>query len=93
MSKKKITPRDGILVPLPDGNGNLPPEGKVLTLSSYWYQRKDDGDVTFSDVPSDDAAAVAAPLDVTIADMAAATDVRPVAALGAGKATKSKKRD
>lgn len=48
--QKKITPRAGIIVPLPDGNGNLPPEGKVLALNSYWYQRQSDGDVTFEDM-------------------------------------------
>jgi hypothetical protein len=47
----KITPKPGMIVPLPDGNGNLPAEGKTLILNSYWYQRKFDGDVTFDDVP------------------------------------------
>lgn len=46
---KKITPRAGMIVPLPDGNGNLPAEGKVLSLNSYWYQRQTDGDVTIED--------------------------------------------
>ena len=49
--QKKITPRAGIIVPLPDGNGNLPPEGKVLALNSYWYRRQSDGDVTIEDLP------------------------------------------
>lgn len=53
---KKITPREGILVPLPDGNGNLPPEGKILTLNSYWYQRKFDGDVTIEEIDDDTGA-------------------------------------
>lgn len=48
-TQKKITPRAGIIVPLPDGNGNLPPEGKLLALNSYWYQRRSDGDVTIED--------------------------------------------
>ena len=48
--QKQITPRAGIIVPLPDGNGNLPPEGKALALSSYWYQRQSDGDVTIEDM-------------------------------------------
>ncbi|NDP59575.1 MAG: DUF2635 domain-containing protein [Oxalobacteraceae bacterium] len=49
--QKQITPRAGIIVPLPDGNGNLPPEGKALALTSYWYQRQRDGDVTIADLP------------------------------------------
>ncbi|AMP13676.1 DUF2635 domain-containing protein [Collimonas pratensis] len=48
---KRITPKAGLIVPLPDGNGNLPAEGKNLRLNSYWYQRKFDGDVTIDDVP------------------------------------------
>jgi hypothetical protein len=50
IDQKRVTPRAGILVPLPDGNGNLPPEGKDVTLDSYWYQRKFDGDVTIEDM-------------------------------------------
>lgn len=56
IEQKKITPRDGILVPMPDGNGNLPAEGKVVALNSYWYQRKFDGDVTIEDLASEVAA-------------------------------------
>lgn len=48
--QKKITPKPGMIVPLPDGNGNLPAEGKVVALNSYWYQRQSDGDVTIEDV-------------------------------------------
>lgn len=51
-NQKKITPRAGIIVPLPDGNGNLPAEGKVVALNSYWYQRQSDGDVTIEDAPA-----------------------------------------
>jgi hypothetical protein len=54
-NRKLIIPRIGIIVPLTDGNGNLPAEGKVLLLTSYWYQRQVDGDVTFEDV-ADEAA-------------------------------------
>lgn len=49
--QKLITPKPGMIVPLPDGNGNLPAEGKVVALNSYWYQRQSDGDVTIEDVP------------------------------------------
>jgi|GEM_PF-1593819 len=61
MTQKRITPRAGIIVPLPDGNGNLPPEGKDLALNSYWYQRSFDGDVTIADVPAIAPATVIAP--------------------------------
>lgn len=50
--QKKITPKPGMIVPLPDGNGNLPAEGKIVALTSYWYQRQSDGDVTIEDVPN-----------------------------------------
>lgn len=50
--QKKITPKPGMIVPLPDGNGNLPAEGKVVALTSYWYRRQSDGDVTIEDVPA-----------------------------------------
>lgn len=59
--QKMITPRAGILVPLPDGNGNLPAEGKVVALNSYWYQRQADGDVTIEDVLVEPDAPAAAP--------------------------------
>ena len=77
MDQKRVTPREGILVPLPDGNGNLPPEGKDVILDSYWYQRKFDGDVTFKDVDQPKFYG-----DVTIEDMAHATDIVPLSALG-----------
>ncbi len=77
IDQKHITPREGIIVPLPDGNGNLPATGKVLTLNSYWYQRKFDGDVTFEDVDQPKLYG-----DVTIEDMAHATDIVPLSALG-----------
>lgn len=65
IEQKKITPRAGIIVPLPDGNGNLPAEGKVVALNSYWYQREADGDVTIADVDADRATeAPAAPAPV-----------------------------
>ena len=50
MDQIKIVPKPGVLVPLHDGHGMLPAEGKMLTLNSYWYQRQSDGDVTFEDV-------------------------------------------
>ncbi|WP_025918206.1 DUF2635 domain-containing protein [Herminiimonas sp. CN] len=61
-NQKKITPKPGMIVPLPDGNGNLPAEGKIVALNSYWYQRQTDGDVTIEDVPaSADAQAESTP--------------------------------
>lgn len=61
--QKKITPMPGMVVPLPDGNGNLPAEGKVVALNSYWYQRQSDGDVTIEDVPAAADAPTAAPAE------------------------------
>lgn len=84
INQKRVIPRTGILVPLPDGNGNLPPEGKDVILDSYWYQRKFDGDVTFKDVDQPKFYG-----DVTIEDMVHATDIVPLSALGLSK-TKGK---
>jgi hypothetical protein len=57
--QKKITPIDGKIIPLADGNGNLPQEGKVVSLNTYWYQRQQDGDVKIEDVPAEEVTAVA----------------------------------
>jgi hypothetical protein len=51
--KKLIKPAKGMTIPLPDGNGNLPAEGKVQTLSTYWHRLEQEGDVTFEDVPAE----------------------------------------
>ncbi|MGV8870611.1 MAG: DUF2635 domain-containing protein [Janthinobacterium svalbardensis] len=51
MTQHLVVPRAGILVPLPDGNGNLPPNGRPVVLSSYWYQRERDGDLTIHPLP------------------------------------------
>ncbi|WP_025916143.1 DUF2635 domain-containing protein [Herminiimonas sp. CN] len=61
--QKYITPKPGMIVPLPDGNGNLPVEGKVVALNSYWYQRQSDGDVTIEDVPVPGNAQPEAPMN------------------------------
>lgn len=58
--KKRIIPKAGMIVPLPDGNGNLPAEGKELEMNTYWYQRQFDGDVNvedISDIVADDVVA------------------------------------
>lgn len=59
MKQHRVTPRAGILVPLPDSNGYLPEDGKLVVLNSYWYQRQADGDVTVTDLTEDIAAAPA----------------------------------
>lgn len=51
MTQHLVVPRAGILVPLPDGNGNLPPGGRPVVLSSYWYLRERDGDLTIHPLP------------------------------------------
>lgn len=48
--KKRIIPKPGVIVPLPDGNGNLPAEGKELEMNTYWYQRQFDGDVDVEEI-------------------------------------------
>ncbi len=51
MTHHLVVPRPGILVPLPDGNGNLPAAGRPVVLSTYWYQRQSDGDLTIHEIP------------------------------------------
>lgn len=42
--------RPGLVVPDPEhGNLPLPPEGREVGLSSYWYRRLEDGDVLRTD--------------------------------------------
>lgn len=75
--QKKITPREGILVPMPDGNGFLPAEGKVVALNSYWYQRKADSDVTIEDVADEPDAPEVAPAAPDAASAAAPAAAKP----------------
>jgi hypothetical protein len=49
--KKKVIPKKGLIIPKADGNGNLQPDGEVLTMNSYYWGLKNDGDVTLEDVP------------------------------------------
>lgn len=67
--KKKIIPKPGMIVPLPDGNGNLPAEGKELEMNTYWYQRQFDGDVNVEDI-SDIG-------DIVVADVVAEKKATP----------------
>lgn len=55
--KKKVIPKKGLLVPKADGNGNLAPEGEVVTMNTYYWGLKHDGDVTVEDVPVEKPAA------------------------------------
>lgn len=52
MDQKKVTPRPGLQIPRADGNGNLPAEGLVVTMNSYYWSLKHDDDVTLTDVPA-----------------------------------------
>lgn len=47
-----VTPRNGKIIPMPDGNGDLPQQGKEVTLNSFWYKREADKDVTFGPAPA-----------------------------------------
>ena len=44
--KKKLVPREGLLVPDPVTGKSLPPEGAERELTTYWHRRIKDGDVT-----------------------------------------------
>lgn len=77
MKQHLVTPREGILVPDPSGNGYLPEKGKPVVLTSYWYQRQADGDVSITEL-ADDTEAPPAPAPAAAAD--AATTSKKVAA-------------
>lgn len=66
-NKKKVIPKPGMVIPTADGNGNLPAEGKVVTMNSYYWGLKHDGDVTLEDVPAEPtpAASLTAPVATT----------------------------
>lgn len=83
--QKKVIPKAGMVIPLPDGNGNLPAEGKVVVINSYWYQRLRDGDVRFEDVAPEAEAPV--PADAPTESSAAA----PADAPGAAPASRKTK--
>ncbi|TCS35795.1 uncharacterized protein DUF2635 [Paucimonas lemoignei] len=51
MDKKLVKPREGLQIPRHDGNGNLPAEGMVVGMNSYYWGLKHDGDVTVENVP------------------------------------------
>lgn len=52
--KKLIIPRAGVQVRRPDGKP-LKAEGEPLDYSAYWVRRKDEGDVTIQDLPTEDS--------------------------------------
>lgn len=46
MNTTRLRPAsNGLVVPLADGSGILPPEGAPVVLNSYWRRRIADGDV------------------------------------------------
>lgn len=45
MTEKVLKPREGLVVPLPDGTGVLPAKGQPVLINSYWRRRLMDGDV------------------------------------------------
>lgn len=51
-----VTPTKGKIIPMPDGNGDLPQKGKEVTLNSYWYRREKDKDVVIGPLPAAEAA-------------------------------------
>ncbi|MBF8179657.1 DUF2635 domain-containing protein [Herminiimonas contaminans] len=50
MKRVYVTPVDQKIIPLPDGNGDLPQDGKDVAAVSYWYRRLADGDITMTEV-------------------------------------------
>ncbi|MEM9074437.1 MAG: DUF2635 domain-containing protein, partial [Myxococcota bacterium] len=45
MTKAKLTPKRGLVVPDPVTNKPLAPEGEIKVLNAYWRRRIKDGDV------------------------------------------------
>lgn len=45
MTEIILKPREGLMVPLPDGAGVLPDKGQKVQINSYWRRRLMDGDV------------------------------------------------
>lgn len=70
MHKQCVRPMPGRKVRKPDGTV-VPPEGCVVTWSSYWLRREKDGDIERIDTPESTAPAVeppATPASVTQED-------------------------
>lgn len=61
-----VKPLDGKIIPLPDGNGDLPVQGKHVTLSSFWYRRRSDGDVVFTDQMEEGVGEAVADIDAVV---------------------------
>lgn len=52
-----VIPSPGMKVPDPDQletpQRHLPPEGRVVGKTDYWYRRLRDGDVTLGELPAE----------------------------------------
>lgn len=50
--------REGLLIPKPDGTGDLAAAGEMTTeIGLYWYRRRADGDVMIDEVSAETVAA------------------------------------
>ncbi len=47
----RVIPAPGLIVHDPERGDPLPPEGRDVVDSSYWYRRVRDGDVTVVETP------------------------------------------
>jgi len=52
-----VTPKAGLKIRKEDGK-HLPEGGDTVIHSTYWARRENDGDVTITDLPTDDVKAV-----------------------------------
>ena len=50
--------KSGLVIRDPQTFEKLPPEGKKLTVTTYWRRRKAEGSVIFGDAPSAKTSAV-----------------------------------
>ncbi|MBR8137188.1 DUF2635 domain-containing protein [Burkholderia cenocepacia] len=88
MTRIFVRPIPGRVIPMPDGNGDLPADGKTVNRSSYWTRRELQGDVDVFDErppveqPAPEPAPGPAPSDVVNASLSAGDGV-DVAALQA----------
>ena len=52
LERKYFTPAEGLQIPDPLTRKAVPPDGKYVMASDYWYRRVAEGGGTFSDAPS-----------------------------------------
>lgn len=47
-----VKPAPGLVIPDPDRNDVLPPEGREVPASDFWLRRLRDGDVVSAEAPA-----------------------------------------